>query len=245
MKYSVLTYIFGNSEILREAPIDTEIEYICVTDNKELKSDSWKIIYDEDLKDMSALHASFYVRYHPFKYCSGEYCIRLDGSIQINKSLLPIFKQFENSNKDMCVMTNSRAHNLLLELLHWIGFKPVLQKQLELYKDLNINILKQGSLQSPFSIVKNNDICTSCDALCWKWIQELSSLYKTVRPSQALMTAAVYKTEGLDVMFVSEELIQSEYMQWCQHNSSKKRVSHNILKHTKFFDQPIEIYTFK
>jgi hypothetical protein len=40
MKYSVLTYIFKNGDILRDAPKDDNIEYICVTDNPNLKSDT-------------------------------------------------------------------------------------------------------------------------------------------------------------------------------------------------------------
>jgi hypothetical protein len=55
MKYSVLTYIFGDGEILREAPIDANIEYICVTDNPNLTSESWKVSVDSDLKDLHPL----------------------------------------------------------------------------------------------------------------------------------------------------------------------------------------------
>jgi hypothetical protein len=40
MKYSVLTYIFGGGELLREVPKDPNIEYICVTDDETLQSDS-------------------------------------------------------------------------------------------------------------------------------------------------------------------------------------------------------------
>ena len=116
-KYSILTYMFNNGDILRDAPKDDNIEYICVTDNPNLQSDIWKIIIDEDLKDYDSELASFYVRYHPFKYCSGDICIRIDGSIQINKSLLSIFKEFEDSGNDICVMTNSRAININREFI--------------------------------------------------------------------------------------------------------------------------------
>jgi hypothetical protein len=41
MKYSVLTYIFGGGELLRDftPEIEGDIEYICVTDDETLKSD--------------------------------------------------------------------------------------------------------------------------------------------------------------------------------------------------------------
>jgi hypothetical protein len=46
------------------------------------------------------------------------------------------------------------------------------------------------------------------------------------------MTAAVQCTEGLNVMFVDESLIQSNYMQWYHHNSERIRKSKNIFKHS-------------
>jgi hypothetical protein len=44
--------------------------------------------------------------------------MRLDGSVQIKKSLLPVFQEFESLNKDMCLMTNSRAKNIFIEMMH-------------------------------------------------------------------------------------------------------------------------------
>lgn len=245
MKYSVLTYIFGDGEILREAPIDANVEYVCVTDNPNLTSKSWKVIMDSDLKDLHPLQASFYVRYHPFKYCSGDICIRIDGSIQIKESLLSIFEQFEQSEKDICVMTNSRATTIITEMFKWSGYSKVLSKQLPLYQKNKINILTQGSLQSPFSITKNTELCNSCDELCYSWIYKLYKECGSVRPSQALMTAAVQCTEGLNVMFIDESLIQSNYMQWYHHNSERIRKSKTIFKHSQFFGKPIQIEYFK
>ena len=52
MKYSVLTFIFGDYEIVREIKEPSpDAEYILVTDNHNLKSDTWKIVYDKDLED--------------------------------------------------------------------------------------------------------------------------------------------------------------------------------------------------
>lgn len=245
-KYSVLTYIFNNGDILRDAPKDDNIEYICVTDNPNLQSDTWKIIVDEDLKDYDSELTSFYVRYHPFKYCSGDICIRIDGSIQINKSLLSIFKEFEDSGNDICVMTNSRAININRELCWWMQsiYKDVKRKQVELYDKLGIDIDKEGVIQSPISITRNNDLCNSCDALCYKMIEDLSTKEITARPTQVIMTVAIQLTEGLKIMFVDENLIQSDTMQWHGHNNTRKRKSIFCIKHNYFFDKPVIIHNF-
>lgn len=245
-KYSILTYIFNNDEFIREVPKEDNIEYVCVTDNPNLKSDTWKIIVDEDLKGLDPLYASFYVRHHPWKYCSGEVCIRIDGSIRINKSLLPIFEEFDNSSYDVCVMANSRAKSINEELFHWLNimYKDVKSKQLELYKSLGINTEDYGVIQSPITITRNTDICNKCDALCWDIIDRLSTDKQTMRPSQVALTVALQLTEGLNIMFVDETLIQSDVMQWCRHNSDIIRKSLYITKHSSFFGKPIKIHNF-
>jgi len=44
-RYSILTFIFGNYECLREVQDKKEdIEYVCITDNKYLVSSTWKIV---------------------------------------------------------------------------------------------------------------------------------------------------------------------------------------------------------
>lgn len=246
IKYSILTYIFKEGDILREAPKDDNIEYICVTDNPDLKSDTWKIIVDEELKDKDPEYASFYVRYHPFKYCSGNICMRIDGSIQIHKSPLSILEEFDNSNKDVCVMTNSRARSIMMELFHWSFLpKEMKSKQISLYKEKGIDITKEGCIQSPISITRNTDICNSCDSLSWNMIEEISLDENHIaRPTQVIMTVALHLTEDLDIMFVDESLIQSDVMQWCRHNSNTKRRSLLRLTHKEFFGTPIKIHEF-
>ena len=94
MKYAVITYIFGkNQELLREPlVIDKDVEYICVTDQKDLKSKIWKIIYEpqnnvKSLRDKVAL-----VKFNPFKYTNAEKIIIQDSSLQCISSLIPLFE---------------------------------------------------------------------------------------------------------------------------------------------------------
>lgn len=246
INYSVLTCIFKDYDILHDAYQDDSIEYICVTDNPNLKSNTWKVIIDEELLDCSPEYASFYVRYHPFKYCSTDICMRMDASIEIKGSLLPIFEEFDSSNKDICVMTNSRAKTIKWELFYWMQplYKEVKKKQIELYKELGVDIDEEGCIQSPVSITRNNDLCNKCDSKCWNMIKELSTDEYTARPTQVIMTVAIYLTKGLDIMFVDENLIQSNVMQWYHHNDEKYRKSLGIINHTKFFDLPIKIHKF-
>ena len=68
-KYSVLTYNFNNYEIMHEpAYVDPDAEYVYVTDDKNMKSDTWKIVTDESLEGMGKWEKMYFVRYNPFLY---------------------------------------------------------------------------------------------------------------------------------------------------------------------------------
>lgn len=246
VNYSVLTYIFNGDEYLRDVPKEDSVEYVCVTDNPKLQHKDWKVIVDEDLAGLDPLYASFYVRYHPFKYCKGNVCIRIDGSIKIKESLLPIFEEFDSSGYDVCVMTNSRATSIEKELFFWMGspYSEVKKTQRELYKNLGVDTYSQGCIQSPISITRNTDICNFCDRVCWDFIDKLSTKDRTMRPSQVAMTVALHLTEGLKIMFVDESLIQSNVMQWCKHGSEAYRRSMCNVTHDSFFGKPIKTHQF-
>ena len=97
MKYTVFTYIFGkNKEQLREPKfINTEVDYICVTDQNDLKSKNWKIIYEplvdiKSLRDKTAL-----VKFNPFKYTNADRIIIQDSSLECISSLEDLFLELE------------------------------------------------------------------------------------------------------------------------------------------------------
>lgn len=242
--YSVLTYIFNNGDILREIPIEKGVEYICITDNPELKQDGWRVIVDSDLNGLNPIYASFYVRYHPFKYCKGNICLRIDGTVKIHKPLLPFFKEFEESNKDIMIMVNPRASSLFKEYFHWGMSRESIAIQKAYCKENNIDIHREGSIQSPISITKNNELCNKCDALCWELINKCSTKEKAARPSQAIMTIAIEQTKGLGIMFVDEYLFRSDTFSWHHHCSEAERFTHIIHENKFFFDKPVEIYKF-
>lgn len=86
MKYSILTCIFGNYEILRQPlVIDPECEYVCVTDREDLYDNGiWEIKHlNTVLQSMPFTNQWTYVRFHPFDFVTNNICLYLDGSIQV------------------------------------------------------------------------------------------------------------------------------------------------------------------
>ena len=119
MKYTVFTYIFGkNKEQLREPKfINTKVEYICVTDQNDLKSKNWKIIYEplvdiKSLRDKTAL-----VKFNPFKYTNADRIIIQDSSLECISSLEDLFLEIEKY--DICLKKHPLRNNLEEELPLW------------------------------------------------------------------------------------------------------------------------------
>jgi len=119
MKYAVITYIFGkNQELLREPLIiDKGVEYICITDQKDLKSKIWKIIYEpqsnvKSLRDKVAL-----VKFNPFKYTNADKIIIQDSSLQCISSLIPLFESI--NEYDIGLKKHPFQSNLKEELPYW------------------------------------------------------------------------------------------------------------------------------
>ena len=136
-RYSVVTFIFGDYEILREPTIpDPDAEYICITDRKDLKSENWKIIVDDQgIKEdnyegnNTALRRVFKAKYHWMDYCSTNNCFRVDGSIQIYGSLKSLITQIEG---DILFCVHPNRQNGIDEYDIWIkqrGLSPIYKEK--------------------------------------------------------------------------------------------------------------------
>lgn len=119
MKNAVVTFIFGkHKEILRKPLVkDDDTEYICVTDDSELKSDFWKIVYDPMPDVLSLRDKMARVKLFPFKYTSAENICVLDGALEIKHSLYDFFTDL--SDTEMLLKKHPKRDNLLKELFEW------------------------------------------------------------------------------------------------------------------------------
>jgi len=87
IKYSIVTMLFNNYDLLREPEeVDENAEYICITDNPDLKSNVWKIMYMAafNTDKLTGFQKTYITKYSKLlDVCSIEskYVIRVDASI--------------------------------------------------------------------------------------------------------------------------------------------------------------------
>lgn len=173
MKRAVITYIFGrNKELLREPLItDDDVEYICVTDQKNLKSTTWKIVYDDIQHAGCVRDKMVYVKYNPFKYTTANEICVIDGSLQIKTSLHQLFAQLNDN--DILIKAHPERTNLFDELHEWVAKRNMSAEYITKFEHMskyyNISLTTKFLLESCVLVFKNTnavrELCESVIAL--------------------------------------------------------------------------------
>ena len=95
-----------------------------ITDDPDLKSSTWKIIYDKDLLKLNpGFERCFAIRYNVFKYCSTNICITIDGSIEVVGSLDALIEKFNKNANDICLMPHPLWADFINEYNAWIKMR--------------------------------------------------------------------------------------------------------------------------
>lgn len=227
-KYSVLTFVFGTYEKLHEiGEMDSEVEYICVTDNENLKSDTWKIVVDHELDGKGVFDKCFSVRYNPFKYVTSDVVVRVDGSIGIHKSLTPIVNKFNESDCDALFMLHPYRDNLIVEYNTWVAYRkfPLERAQKHVYflGGLGYDFNKKGMIEIGFNIIKNTKINNEINSMMYRVQKYLGDEKDVDRLDQTVLTGILDRFfPDIKIFAVGENIIHSEYMTWYYHNSDEE-----------------------
>lgn len=92
-KRLVYTVILGGYDVLFDVVNRTEnIDFICVTDNPELKSDTWEIEYIGKVSDPVYINRCY--KFFPHKYFPHSESIYVDGNITVLGDLNEIFEKY-------------------------------------------------------------------------------------------------------------------------------------------------------
>jgi hypothetical protein len=227
MKYAVIMYNFNNYEIMREIPdfaVNKDIEYIYVTDNDKLTSKNWKIVIDHDLEGLSPFDKCYSVRFNLFKYTNAEIVLYADGSIQILNDIMPYFKKFEESKKDLGVMVHPERNTVFDEYKKWIeirnypkytAMKCLAEMELNDYDVKNYKGLYQGGLR----FIRNKNKNIQLDTECFNLLKKLGENGKIERLDQTVYSYLLNtKFSDIDCFVFSDSFIYSKLMNIQGHN---------------------------
>lgn len=232
MRYTVLTYIINDYELVHEIENkDPDAEYVLVTDNPNLSSKTWTVVYDEKLKDGNVFNRCYKVRFNCFKYCNTDICVRIDGSISIKKSLAPLIDEFENGKYDLALMPHPINYNFIREYNDWVKQRRYPKKQAEhcinIMRSKGYDFDYKGMFQSCISIQRRGKITEEIDRLTMSLLMELGYDGNVERINQIPLSFVVntYFSDA-KLLPLSEQILYSPYMQWYTHRSNNPNGSY-------------------
>jgi len=119
-----------------------------VTNDNSITSSTWNVICDSNLTGKSAVSDVFYVRYHPFKYCSSDICVWLDGNTKILGSLDSLIEKFNNEKYDIALMPHPTRYNFVDEMKIWLGqrgyTKEMFDNEMSFYEKSKYDLSYRG-----------------------------------------------------------------------------------------------------
>jgi hypothetical protein len=233
MKYSILTFIIGKGyEKVHE--IDNkqnDVEYVLITDDPDLKSDTWKIIYDNDLLQYKTpFERCFRIRYNVFKYVTTNICVTIDGSMHVKGSLDELINKFNNEKYDICLMPHPIWNDFYTEYNAWMQMRnyPVNQakRAINFFTSKKYDFSYKGLFQLCFSIKRRSELTNDIDKNTLESLIELSSNGEFERLDQTIFSYIMNtKFNHAKVLPVSEQVVRSNAIQWYWHNSDKPNMN--------------------
>lgn len=230
-KYSILCYIINNYEKVHEiVEKDDNCEYILVTDDPNLKSNTWKVVYDSSLNGLSIFDKCYSIRFNLFKYATTDICIYIDANIHVKKPLYPLIKMMDDGNYDMCMMPHPLNSQFLPEYKNWINWRkyPIenVQKFFNLLKTTNYDLNYNGLFQGCFKIVRRGKINDDFDNLSLSFLKYLGTSHEIERLDQTVYSFVLNMWfSHIKILPVSEQILRSSYMTWYWHNSNNPNLN--------------------
>ncbi|MBR2754046.1 DUF616 domain-containing protein [Candidatus Saccharibacteria bacterium] len=245
-KICVYTCITGNYDNLHEIEIiEDGVDYLCFTNNKNLKSKTWKIIHIEDNKlDNHHLSRKIKMLGHPIISKDYDISVWMDASVVWQKSV----KDFTNNylkNTTFAAFKHSQRNSILEEAFACLRFR----------KDTKDNILKTlsfleqekfpdnlGLFEMTVFIKKHNDPTVIKTMETW-----FNAVCKKSKRDQLSFMYAVWKN-NLRVTPINLSVWDNQWFYTIKHNTNSDIVdchiyygnSNQVIDFSKYF-----IYKYK
>lgn len=248
-KYSVLTYNLGGYEIIHEIPkeaINPEIEYIYVTDDHNIKSDTWTIVYVDDLTG-SVFDKCYQIRFFPFKYVNTDIVMRVDGSMSITNDVMWLFDSFEKFGYDAAVMIHPGRNTMVPEYAAWCnirGYSPdQAMKCLNfLFGKLQYDVNNyKGLYQGNFTIQRNDNFNNAWNLETYDILKHLATEPDTIERIDQTIWSAILNInyQYKNIMPISNLITNGQFFNWYVHGTETRMMS-SVIPQQYLFNKEVK-----
>lgn len=226
-KICVYTCITGNYDDLKEVRINEGIDYICFTNNKKIKSETWKIIYIEDKKlDNHYLSRKIKMLGDPYLDKNYTLSIYVDASIIFKKSVKEFLSNYFDLEKDLLAACKHSVRNSIKEeAIACIEQKKdnekTIRRQLSFYQEDNFadNL---GLLEMTLIIKRHNNPLVRKTMKLWF---EMISKYS--KRDQLSFMYCLFKTK-LSFRVIPLNVWSNEYIEFTPHKKNNFDYTYKI-----------------
>lgn len=149
IKLTIYTAIFGGYDDLIEQPQFEEVKYICFTDNKKIKSDTWEVVYMPTIYGDPNRCAKFFkvLPHYLAPMRESEWSLWVDGNIKVMSNPLELideahpymlYDHMKTNDKRDCIYKEAEAIFYLGNIHPEKKYKDdpqLILKQMEKYKE--------------------------------------------------------------------------------------------------------------
>lgn len=226
-KICVYTCITGNYDDLKEVRINEGIDYICFTNNKKIKSETWKIIYIEDNKlDNHYLSRKIKMLGDPYLDKNYTLSIYVDASIIFKKSVKEFLSNYFDLEKDLLAACKHSVRNSIKEeavacIEQKKDNEKTIRRQLSFYQEENFadNL---GLLEMTLIIKRHNNPLVRKTMKLWF---EMISKYS--KRDQLSFMYCLFKTK-LPFRVIPLNVWSNEYIEFTPHKKNNFDYTYKI-----------------
>ena len=210
----VYTCMFGYSEALNDFPIDADpgTDLLCFTDDPQLKSSVWRIVY-APYPMLDPVRAAKRIKILPHRFLSEyESSLYIDNTVRLKRPVADIFEEYLDRSASPFVCFNHPWRNCIFdeadELIK-IGFDDPhrIRAQMEFYRLLGIP--KQiGLFKGAFLLRRHNDAELSSVMECW-----FEQLLKYSFRDQ-LSLPVVMRWMNFSCGIITHDFLKSDVLDW-------------------------------
>lgn len=248
-KYTILSFNFGDYDIIREPlEIDPDADYVMVTD-KHVQSQKWKVCVDKTLVNKNPIYSAYYVRWHPFRYVSTDIVFVIDASIQLNTTISDIYTAFRCSNAVYAPMCSNYPTDEE-KLNQWEhDRKAITLQDADKIRKFIIKfnrVGQKGSIGQAFIGYKKCEAVHQFQRHVWKYLVVLGQYGVPNRQDEIVAHKVLERyMPKMTIYPLSIQIIQSSYMTYCSHKTTipiKRRANYD--QYYYICGQPVTPYRF-
>lgn len=219
-KICVYTCITGDYDDLKEVKVrEKGIDYICFTNNKKIKSETWKIIYIED-KKLDNHYLSRKIKMIGDSYIDKNYSlsIYIDASIIFKKSVKEFLEKYFDLENDLLAACKHSVRSSIREeaeacIKQRKDDETTIKRQLEFYKKENF-VDDLGLLEMTLIIKRHNNPLVKKTMKLW-----FDMILKYSKRDQLSFMYCLYKTK-LPFRVIPLNVWNNDYLDFTPHNKN-------------------------